>query len=85
MLDTGTCRSCGAVIFWMNTTTNSRMPVDFEPAEDGNIRLDSEIEGLVEVLGKKATAAARAKGEKLYRSHYATCPNAAKHRKRRTS
>jgi hypothetical protein len=81
-MDRGTCQSCLAAIFWMTTTTGGRMPIDCEPVPDGNIRLLEEF-STVEVLGKKATSAARTKGEKLYKSHFASCPNAAKHRKGR--
>ena len=76
------CKSCGATIFFIKTKTGKSMPVDAEPSPTGNIRL-TETGG--EVLGKKAAEEARLNGTPLYLSHYATCPDAAKYRKRHFS
>ncbi len=35
----GTCRSCGAPVYWTETEKGKRMPVDREPGDDGNIVL----------------------------------------------
>lgn len=71
------CKSCGASIRWAKTPTGKSMPLDFEPAADGNIVL---IDGL-------ATAASPMEllsGKPVFRSHFATCPNAQAHRKGRS-
>lgn len=52
------------------------MPLDAEPSQDGNVRL---ADGRAEVLGPLEATASR---EVLYLSHFATCPQAASHRKR---
>lgn len=82
MPDRGTCKSCGEPVLWMATSTGGRMPVDAEPVADGNCRLDLE-HGVVEVLGRKAIAEARANKERLHKSHFATCSSGARHRKHR--
>ena len=64
-----TCRSCGAAIVWAKTTTGKSMPLDAEPVPDGNIVLH---EGVAYVTGT---------GDR--KSHFATCPNAARHRRGR--
>ena len=63
-LETANCRSCGALIYWIETERGKKMPVDtgrvaiMVPDEDGrNAKL---------VYG--------------YQSHFTTCPDAKKHR-----
>lgn len=68
------CSSCGAAILWLNTAKGKSMPVDAEPSEGGNIRISR---GVAEVLSKPDQ-----KDEPLHKSHFATCPNAATHRKK---
>lgn len=71
------CRTCGASIIWCVTDKNQRMPVDAEPAENGNLLIS--LEG-----GQYFVTAGRSEhsdGEPLYTSHFATCVNAAQHRK----
>lgn len=78
------CRSCGAAIAWcrmVNSGGDRRMPLDQEPAPvSGNVRL---VDGFGSVLSPIEAHAARATGETLYLSHFATCPNAATHRRPR--
>lgn len=69
-----TCTSCGRDIIWCKTPQGKRMPVDAEPVKGGNLRLeDVQDEGPC-VYCTKA-------GEGTHVSHFATCPNAAQHRK----
>jgi hypothetical protein len=71
----GTCSSCGAAIIWVVMyPSGARMPLDAKP-----------IGGLIKIeLGFPDTGHARGKdSEPLYLSHFATCPNAAQHRKAR--
>jgi hypothetical protein len=80
-----TCRSCDAPVIWLTLRPGGkRMPVDAEPADDGNILADlvagmgvvvpaSELEYM-----KEATP-----DEPFYRSHFSTCPDADGWRRRR--
>jgi hypothetical protein len=67
------CRSCGAKIFWYYTASGKLMPVDAEPCADGNLAIN--YDGTVMVVGSGSGRQPR------YRSHFATCPNAARHRR----
>ncbi len=73
------CRSCGAEIRWIVTASGRRMPLDAEPHPEGNIDADGEGTGYV-VKGPQA-GDTLIHGRPLYRSHFATCPFAAQHRK----
>lgn len=74
------CRSCGAEIFYATTTTGKAMPLDVDPHPDGNVIVERQDGRLgCRVLGNAAPAA---RDEVRYRSHFATCPNAAAHRRR---
>lgn len=81
MNEPGPCRSCQSLVYWLtNPNTGKRMPVDAVPHEfGGNVQIDLE-HGTFKVLGKAAAAEAR-KTERLHRSHFVTCKNAAHHRK----
>jgi hypothetical protein len=74
------CNSCGAPILWAITSTGKRMPVDAEPSPVGNVLLivRSGEEPRAEVVPRGT------KSNLLRVSHFATCPNSAKHRKPRT-
>lgn len=80
MSDTAKCRSCGAAILWTTTTaTGKRIPLDADPHEDGNIAL---VPAGAMVLTKELVEQGKAIGSKRYRSHFATCPHSASHRKK---
>lgn len=76
------CDSCGARIRWVHTSTGKAMPVDDLPTEDGNVVL-------VKPDGGPLVARVITKGEHVdaltarFKSHFATCPDAAKHRRRK--
>lgn len=79
-----TCRSCGAEILWARTERGKRMPLDAEPIADAI----TETRGLFVLRepdhqdGPLAVAAWGLEGtEAHYRSHFASCPFAAQHRK----
>jgi len=65
-LDSGNCKSCGAAILWVVMGTGARMPLDPKPQK--LVTLDDMPE-------------ARGYVHDCYASHFATCPNAAQHRK----
>lgn len=78
------CKSCGAEIMWITTTTGKKMPVDADPVQFHQDPAGREIfvtKGGAVVRGITAKA-----GEKDvstgYNSHFATCPFADQHRRR---
>lgn len=69
-----TCKSCGAEIIWAKTSVEDRnIPIDAQQVMGGNISLD--------VTGTIATVGANGSGS--YQSHFASCPNAKSHRRKR--
>jgi hypothetical protein len=67
--------------------TGARIPLDVEPSERGNVLV--HIDGLAEVLSEADMAEWTNRQRWMGRSttlrvsHFATCPNAAKHRRAR--
>lgn len=79
------CKSCGADIIWIKTPV-SVMPCDPEPR---NYRPDKNGESVIvtsggEVIKARLTSPGQSIGTG-YISHFATCPNAARHRKQGAS
>lgn len=64
------CGSCGAEVEWVVTAKGRRMPLDAIAVGGGNVRV---VDGV-------AVVGAPGFGDRV--SHFATCPNAAKHRRR---
>lgn len=79
------CRSCGAEIIWAKVwVTDSPIPLDPEPVMGGNIAIREE-RGYVEVASARQVAEAKKAKKPLYVSHFVTCPDQDKwKRKRRT-
>ncbi len=84
------CRSCGAEIEWAKTPSGKNIPLDKEPEVDGNILVSMRGIGLaplaiaqskeqIETLRSQAKATGQL--HLLFKSHFATCPNAKQHRK----
>jgi hypothetical protein len=67
------CRSCNAEIIWARTESGKAMPLDAEPTEDGNVKI---VGGFAVVGGLQLLDPGP-----RYTSHFATCPNAAQHRR----
>lgn len=67
------CRSCGAPIIWCLSGNGKTMPVDAVPTGEGNVRILADEKTVRAIVGPG--------GNRL--SHFATCPNAAQHRKPR--
>jgi hypothetical protein len=89
--DFGTCSSCSATVVWVRTPKGKKMPCDPELfavriAEDGPetvVTVDGKTVRAERVLGLLSeTPAIPGRPVVLGRiSHFATCPNAARHRK----
>lgn len=80
------CRSCRAAIIFVPTKSGKRMPIDPEPYDDGNVvlRVPAGMMGSGEkVAHLLADTEAPLEGELRFRSHFASCPNAKRHRRRR--
>ena len=86
------CLSCKAPVIWTVTERRKRMPVDAEPVEGGTILLSHRRVGsppVALVQGPLEIEQLRAQHERspqegplrLHTSHFATCPNAARHRR----
>lgn len=75
----GHCSTCHARILWVKMASGKLNPVDAEPVASGNVVIDEDGQG---VVLKKDLFDAPATGPR-YVSHFATCPDAAKFRKRK--
>lgn len=73
------CHSCGAPAVWCNTG-KGRMLVDPSPVEDGNIEI-VRWHGNTPVIAVHGPSYEWPEGVDRFVSHFATCPNADKHRK----
>ena len=81
------CRSCGSPIVWTITANGKRMPVDADPVEvrngfelvdpDGAVVQFDGLEEVVDDAELRAVYRKAAPGERLYVSHFSTCPTAA--------
>ena len=77
------CKSCGAEIIWIRTASGKNMPCDAKP-----ISYQTDIHHgklyLVTPEGKIARGVFDPSSDKIgYTSHFATCPNAPKHRRQK--
>ncbi len=71
-----TCRSCGAPITFALTPKRRRIPLDVAPSPDGNLELK-----LIAGEQYAFTVQPGSGSSPLYKSHFATCPQAAQHRR----
>lgn len=76
------CRTCKQPIRWAVTTDHRRIPIDPEPADDGNLRL-MYAQGERYPTALVIPAHQRAQYPELYRTHFAICPDADQHRRPR--
>jgi hypothetical protein len=86
-MKTDNCRSCKAQIIWTMTERGRRMPVDAEPSKKGNIMLHPRPDDqapLAIYLTTEQIAAfdGSLQRHRLFTSHFVTCPEAKKWRKK---
>jgi len=72
-MNNAVCKSCKASIVWAMTTSGSRMPLDATPVKQGTFTLREDGRYLLAEIGT---------GDDVdrFQSHFATCPNADRHR-----
>jgi hypothetical protein len=77
------CRSCNAPIRWVRTAAGKAMPIDPAPdLERGNLLVGFVGgEEIATILTGNELASSRARRDPLHLSHFATCPQAAAHRR----
>lgn len=83
---TATCSSCGASIIWTVTEAGKSSPVDAIPVAGGNLRLTEQpypLPPLTRVVGAGIDLFDDTDDGTRHLNHFATCPNAAEHRKPR--
>ncbi len=76
------CRSCEAAIAWCLTPAGKNMPVDAEPADDGNLVIEADRVGDPVVI---AYDPAKHAGRERFKSHFATCPQGTQWRNKQQS
>jgi len=78
-MKTSPCKGCGRPLYWVKTANGSPHPLDAEPTPDGNAVI---IGGVVHF--KRGDLFEEMIDDALprYRSHFETCPEAAKFRRR---
>jgi hypothetical protein len=74
------CKGCGKPVIWATTANLRPMPVDPEPAAEGNVVLMRLGLG---VRAEVITNPGRLFGRRTYVSHFVTCPKAAEFRRPR--
>lgn len=87
------CKSCGAEIIWIRTRTGRSMPCDpekvyFEPDPKGPATIVTENGQIAKGILMDESAAIGFGGDGIkvmtgHRSHFATCPFADQHRRKR--
>ena len=80
------CKSCDRAIVWAQTEKGKMMPVDLAPAhhKQGKFYLFRRADRIeaIHIQSKHDSAyGARQRTDKVYTSHFSTCPNADQHRR----
>ena len=91
-MDFTTCASCGAAILWAITSRGKRMPLDAHPSDAGTyyvfagtgVRFLDPLQAVaISLTSDVRVGYGRRTDRPKFVSHFATCPNAAAHRKPR--
>lgn len=77
-----TCRSCSSPISWATLPDGKLMPLDAKSVPDGNIAAHRDERGDLQARVLK-DGDELVEGERRGVSHFASCPNAAAHRRSR--
>lgn len=75
------CRSCNAAVIWTVTKSGKKMPVDAKPDPDGQLCVWRNDSGVHSRHQDDAPQFVQDRPSR-FTSHFATCPNAQKHRRR---
>lgn len=75
------CRSCNAPIWWGRTDSNKLIPIDAEPADNGNIMRTGERTEWGTAPRVTVQIPPGFDGDR-YLSHFVTCEHAAAHRRK---
>lgn len=67
------CASCRAPIRWFTTPTGNQIPIDESPVLGGNVEME---DGIVTIVKPEPEVL-------RHITHFATCPNAARHRRKK--
>lgn len=79
-LPVAACGSCGAPVVWaLHVRTLKPAPIDAEPSADGNCVLHAT--GRYAIVPGDVLEGMRRNLIPLHTNHFATCPNAEKHRR----
>jgi hypothetical protein len=84
-MDLVECSGCKAFMLWALTPSGAKAPIDYRPAESGNVLLLQPSgfgELLAVTLSGDGLQRARQRGMDLRTNHYATCPEAEQFRRR---
>lgn len=77
------CKTCRASVVWVTTEKGEAMPVDAAPVRGGNIRLEGSAARPTAVYVEPLLESEEQRAAPHYVSHFATCPQAAQHRRTR--
>ena len=79
------CRSCSALILWVESENRKPMPLDHDPTPTGNVTIATSRErGCLVGFVLTDDDPRRTNGSQvLYTSHFATCPDGPTWRKRK--
>lgn len=80
----GTCRSCRASVRWaVMRESGKRMPLDLAPRPEGNVVFPWGFDQPAITTQQGAKAGIPVEGLNTFQSHYATCPQGDRWRKKK--
>ena len=76
------CNSCHADIWWAYTESGKSIPINRKPDPNGTVSVDTA--GVVEIITDPLERDRLGRmGRRFFTAHFATCPNADQHRRRK--